>query len=90
MATTVTGRDGRYRLDGFSSAGDYQIQLILPTGAKLTTDGLLDFHIASGGQSIRGLNFGLSLLNSATSTAADGSNGDFVAGVDVIFASGSA
>ena len=64
--------------------------MLLPNGAKLTTEGLLDFHISTGGQSIRGLNFGLSLLKSVASTAADGSNGDFAAGVDAIFANGDA
>src|SRR4029078_2530096 len=66
VGTTITGRDGRFRLEGFGGTGDYQVQLVLPTGAKLTTDGVLDFHIATGGQAGRGLNFVLSTLGNVT------------------------
>jgi peroxidase len=86
VGSTVTGRDGRYRVDGFSSAGDYQIQIMLPNGAKLTTDGLLDFHIATGGQGVRGLNFGLAPLKWAPTAAAGvDTDSDFTAAVDAIF-----
>jgi hypothetical protein len=63
MGTTKTDRAGRFRFNQFGGAGDYQVQIVLPTGSKLTTDGLLDLHIASGEQLLHGLNFGLSLLN---------------------------
>ncbi len=68
LATTKTGRDGRYRFDRFGGAGDYSVQIVLPTNAKLTTDAALDFHLSTGGQNIRGLSFGLSLTNSTTPT----------------------
>jgi len=76
VATTTTGRDGRFRFDRFGGAGDYQVLITLPTGSKLTTAGSLDFHIAAGGQSVRGLNFGLaSAAKTVTATAAGGESG---------------
>ena len=36
LATTKTGRDGRYRFDRFGGTGDYSVQIVLPTNAKLT------------------------------------------------------
>lgn len=89
-ATTTTGRDGRFRFDHFGSTGDYQVQIVLPTGAVLTTGGLFDFHISTGGQSIRGLNFGLASLlkpKASSSTAVD-PNADWAANVDSIFGGG--
>jgi hypothetical protein len=63
-----------------------------PNGAQLTADGLVGFHISTGGQSIRGLSFGLSLQNKPIGSAAPGvdSNGDYTAGVDALFGSGGA
>jgi hypothetical protein len=69
MGTTKTDRAGRFRFNQFGGAGDYHVQIVLPTGSKLTTDGLLDLHIASGDQFLKGLNFGLSLLNPPTKPA---------------------
>jgi peroxidase len=88
VATTVTGPGGRFRFDGFGEAGDYQVQIVLPTGAKLTTGGLLDFHIKTGDQTIKGLNFGLaSLIKSSPSGGSSHVNADWANGVDSYFAS---
>jgi len=68
LATTKTGRDGKYRFDRFGGTGDYSVQVILPTNAKLTTEGSLDLHLSAGGQVAGGLNFGLSLTGTTTPT----------------------
>lgn len=68
LATTKTDRNGKYRFDRFGGTGDYSVQIVLPTNAKLTTESLLDLHLSAGGQNVRGLNFGLSLTGSTTPT----------------------
>jgi len=84
LATALTGRDGRYRFDRFGSTGDFQVQIVLPTGNVLTTSSSRDLHISTGGQSISGLDFGLSPTKVATATPATSGSG-WAAAVDQLF-----
>ncbi len=65
IATTVTGRDGRYRFTQFRETGDYQVRLVLPERLIATSETTKDVLISRGGLSVSGYNFGLRLRNTA-------------------------
>jgi peroxidase len=84
VATTKTDRDGRFRFDRFGGAGDYSVLITTPTGMKLTTANTLDFHIVSGGQSARGLNFGLTTSTKTMTATVAAGEGEWAAAVDQV------
>jgi peroxidase len=60
MATTLTGRDGRYRFSQMEETGDYQVRVVAPSRlwAPVTTRDVL---VSRGGLALTGINFGLRL-----------------------------
>jgi hypothetical protein len=71
VASTVTSLGGAYRFDQFASTGDYGVQIVLPTGAALTKEAVLNLHIATGDASVRNLNFGLKSSSATPPPAMD-------------------
>lgn len=62
IATTETDRSGRYRFDDFRETGDYQVR-VANSSLQLTSDDTLDALISRGNERVRGLNFGVGLLD---------------------------
>lgn len=62
-ATTATNRDGQYRFSDFHETGDYQVRIANSSRLQLTSDDTLDTLISRGNERVRGLNFGVSLLD---------------------------
>jgi peroxidase len=85
IATTTTNREGRYQFMAFPETGDFQIKLVVPTGANATTSDLLTLLISTGDQRRLGLNFGVSLPKSTTVVSAEGEASDWSAAVDSLF-----
>jgi hypothetical protein len=59
VATTRTGRDGRYFFDQFRETGDYQVRITPPAGSVLTTTNPRSVLIPTGDVTVRDQNFGL-------------------------------
>jgi hypothetical protein len=59
IATTRTGRDGRYYFTQFPETGDYQVRVTPPAGSVPTTAGPKDVLISAGDVTVRDQNFGL-------------------------------
>ncbi len=71
VATTTTGRDGRYRFTQFRETGDYQVVVVIPPRLAATTSAAQDVLISRGGLNISGVDFGLrlSLQNTGLASA---------------------
>jgi peroxidase len=59
IATTISGRDGRYRFTSFHETGDYTVRVTPPAGMVLTTPLEQEFLVSSGDANLRNRNFGL-------------------------------
>ncbi len=59
VATTRTGRDGRYQFDQFGETGDYQVRIVVPASLSLTSTNPQAILISAGDLNVRGVNFGL-------------------------------
>ncbi len=85
VATTVTGRDGRYHFTSFSETGDYQVRIVLPS--RLTTNVTTrDVLISRGGLTISGINFGLHPAGRIRSVANTSGQSTQLAATDAFFA----
>jgi hypothetical protein len=63
LATTQTDRNGNYHFNDFRETGDYQVRVASSTVVQLTSDEILDALISRGNERVRGLNFGVDLLD---------------------------
>lgn len=70
LASTRTGRDGRYKFTSFNETGDYTVRVI-PTGRLTTTLTDRAVLISRGGLTISNVNFGLRSLG-RSNLAVDG------------------
>jgi len=91
VATTQTDRNGNYRFNDFRETGDYQVRVASSTEVQLTSDELLDALISRGNERVRGLNFGVSLLDQLAADNASSNDRDRrtrqTASVDALFGS---
>jgi peroxidase len=63
VATTQTGRDGRYRFTNIGETGNYQVVVTAPAGFQLVSGGTQSVAITRGDVVMQGVNFGLRLVN---------------------------
>jgi hypothetical protein len=68
VATTRTGRDGRYQFDKFGETGDYQVRLVASSTQRVTTENPQAILISQGGVSLRGLDFGVTNITKPPGT----------------------
>ena len=59
VATTRSGRDGRYQFDQFGETGDYQVRLVASATQTVTSENPQEFLISKGDVNVRGINFGV-------------------------------
>ena len=62
VATTQTGRDGRYRFTNIGETGNYQVVVTAPAGFQLISSGTQSVAITRGDVVLQGVNFGLRLV----------------------------
>jgi peroxidase len=86
MATTTTGRDGRYRFKDFNETGDYQVRVVVPARMK-AAQATRDILVSRGGLAIGGVNFALSWLGSLAPIVLDASQPTSTATTDAAFTS---
>jgi hypothetical protein len=83
VATTRTGRDGRYRFTSFSETGDYTVRVVPP--ARLTTTSTdRPVLVSRGGLTISGVNFALRAFG-RTNLAAGMTDATTTAATDAAF-----
>ena len=63
IATTTTDRRGQYHFRDFHETGDYQVRVANSSPLQLTSADTLDTLISRGNERVRGLNFGVSLID---------------------------
>lgn len=63
VAATETDRSGRYRFNEFHETGDYQVRVADSSTLQLTSADTIDALISRGNERVRGVNFGISLLD---------------------------
>jgi hypothetical protein len=63
VATTQTGRDGRYQFTDIGETGNYQVVVTAPAGFQLVSRGTQPVSITRGDVIMQGVNFGLRLVN---------------------------
>jgi hypothetical protein len=69
IATTRTDRNGRYRFTQFGETGDFQVRVVAPSIATVTTENPQEFLVSAGDQTIRGPDFGIRLTRSRSTTS---------------------
>ena len=70
IATTETNQNGRYRFSDLTETGDYQVRIAASADVELTSADTLDALVSRGNERVRGLNFGISLLDQLAEDAA--------------------
>jgi hypothetical protein len=70
IATTRTGRDGRYVFDQFGETGDYRVRITPPAGSQPTTPDPRAFLIPTGDTTVRDVNFAIRPAPRAATTSA--------------------
>jgi Animal haem peroxidase/SdrD B-like domain len=63
VASTTTGRDGRYQFTKIDETGNYQVRVTAPKGVQLVSSGTQSVAITRGDVVVPGINFGVRLLN---------------------------
>jgi hypothetical protein len=71
IASTRTDRNGRYRFNQFGETGDFQVRVVVPSFATVTTENPQEFLVSTGDQTVRGPDFGIRLSRSRGDRAAD-------------------
>jgi hypothetical protein len=61
IATTFTGRDGRYRFTQFGESGDFQVRVVPSSRLDVTSENPAEVLISTGDQVVSGVNFGIRL-----------------------------
>jgi peroxidase len=63
VASTTTGRDGRYQFANIGETGNYQIRITAPTGMKLMSGDTRAVSITRGDVAVPGINFAVQFVN---------------------------
>jgi hypothetical protein len=71
VASTRTDRNGRYRFTQFGETGDFQVRVVVPSFATVTTDNPQEFLVSTGDQTVNGPDFGVRLGRSRSDRSAD-------------------
>jgi hypothetical protein len=69
IASTTTSRDGRYQFTNIGETGNYQVRVTVPKGTTLSASDTQSVSVTRGDVAMRGLNFGLRLLNRVLGTS---------------------
>jgi hypothetical protein len=71
VASTRTDRNGRYRFTQFGETGDFQVRVVVPSFATVTTENPQEFLVSTGDQIVNGPDFGVRLSRSRGDRSAD-------------------